>query len=725
MATAKLEALMKPPVNSKSIDRTHCTNTTQRLKKRKRSVYEQDLHDEDENGRIQRQSRKGLLRRSYQSQTQNQYQNQCWKALYKLNYNWIMGQARVASVSVQDMFLRDQNVLGMNINSTEHINMDINRSKRYTLQSPPIVQFKGSVILIVSPNNLVHLWRVQSVTDLLSSSSSTSAAQSCSSSTSPLLSSPSTRCGGQPEFWQTYRSSSSNRSERMQTPLQRQEEEEGREEHRADHTLPKITCLSLDSSVKNITSGWQKVMVGFESGHFAIFEYAQQPQQLQEQGQQGQQDSQVTAKIADARKSIAGNLSSTSALSPVDGNIQTNPKTTLREIGNTMDLKSWSEVGRIQTASFLYPVLITCSNDGAISIYLIQSEASSPPPSTERSGGDRSSPHHWCRLLHRLYGTSTESPIGVDLEQIKEVATSTNSDNSPLRRENGDDDKEKGRRTESKQWRALISFGLELHDGSWTVRLQEIEFDEHYILHSMEIGAEGDSYGSMTEIKDGFYDTHNINNGGSTSIIDEEQDEEDLIFPTYFSKSAESTAVGHHARIGPISTISISWPFVVTTHSDNTMNVFQMAREIINPKTTTMTTTSTFGSYGTPWLNITSDTRTRLEKRLRFQHLSTLYGHCGAVSSVSIESRSGRLVSASMDRSIKVWTMAMKNHEDDRLEHQRVHQCAVSMSDINKSWTESGQVTKEEGLGLIWVGSDEEKIVSMNCDGTVKIWQFS
>ncbi|KAG0213732.1 hypothetical protein BGX28_003676 [Mortierella sp. GBA30] len=483
----------------------------------------------------------------------NFHQYQCWKALYKLNYNWVMGQARVTRLSVDELFKQDQKALGAwrDASVSEDDRIETSRGRAHSL----IVQFKGSVLLTQLP-----------------------------------------------------------------------------------HERARVTCLSMDVSTTTAT-GWQKVMVGYESGHFSIFEYPVQEGRC--------------------------------------GNNSTDTES-IREIGRTQDLQAWSDVGSIQSAAFRYPIVATCSSGGVLSIYRVVAVAAS-------AQGPRS-PHAqpWCVLMHRLYGTETRSPVQLELERIATSGSHAKVDG-----------------LEKSRWRALVSFGLELYDGSWTVRLQEIEFDEHAILHSAETGTQDDDI----DLRD-----------SAGAGADEGYDSP---FPSFFQPTnAESEpsdclpAVGH-GRIGSISAISIAWPLVVTTHSDNTMNVFQMAHNKDRDKGKGAATREIFGFE-----------HYSRNKGIRFQHLSTLYGHCGAVSSVSIESGSGRLVSASMDRSIKVWTMTVKNQED-RVEQQRVHQCSVSMSDINNSWTESGRVTKEEGLGLVWVGSDEEKIVSMNCDGTIKVWQFS
>ncbi|KAF9154156.1 hypothetical protein BG015_001732 [Linnemannia schmuckeri] len=552
------------------------------------------------------------------------HSNSCWKALYRLNHNWIAGQAQVTSLSIQQVSHQDQlffNLTGSSQGRNIEAGNGGGADEVHTRTHSPIVQFQGPVLLIVSPGDMVHLWRIKSA----------AAIQEPRGGglwlSPPTLSMPS-ESSRQPEFWQTYRSSSK----------------------RAGSSS--ISCLALDRSSTvsgSLATGWQKVMVGYDSGHFSIFEYL-----LRHNGESSNEH---------------GDKKETRA-------------TTLREIGNTVDLPAWSDVGGIQSASFLYPILTTCSDDGTISIYKIREDHS-------HSLDHPDEPRHWCRLLHRLYGSSSHSPVEMELRPV--VAQ------QPPSFEHGQQLKEVTRPL----WRALITFGLQLLDGSWTVRLQEIEFDEQFIRHSIETGAEDESdYGRAATYQED-------SKGGG---VDEDETYQRSEIP---SSSAESFSArlnsAAHARIGTISAITISSPYVVTTHPDNTMNVFHMAR----PSIKTQKQAAGQGGGGSIY-----------PKPIRFRHLSTLYGHCGAVSSVAIESRSGRLVSASMDRSIKVWTMVSRN-QYDQLEQRRVHQCALSMNDLNQSWTLGARVSKEEGLGLVWVGTDDEKIVSMNSDGTVKVWLFS
>lgn len=546
--------------------------------------------------------------------------NPCWKALYRLNHNWIAGQAQVTSLSIQQLSHQDQLFLNLAGSSLDR-DMETGETDGVPARThSPIVQFQGPVLLIVSPGDMVHLWRIKSTMDVQEPGRD-------GPSSSPTLPAPS-ESTRRPEFWQTYRSS------------------------RKRTGTSSISCLALDRSSAvgdSLTAaGWQKVMVGYDSGHFSIFEYL-----LHHQG--------------DKLSELGHNKEST---------------TTLREIGNTADLPAWSDVGGIQSASFLYPILTTCSDDGTISIYKIQEDHS-------HSLDHPDEPRHWCRLLHRLYGSSPLSPVEMELRPIVAQQPTTSEQDEP---------KDRTRPL----WRALITFGLQLMDGSCTVRLQEIEFDEQFIWHSIETGVEDESdferVASYQEGGGGEEDETYLRSGIPSSSADSFSD-------------TRLDSVGH-ARIGTISAITISSPYVVTTHPDNTMNVFHMARPTVN-RAHKQAGREGGGGGGSIY-----------PKPIRFRHLSTLYGHCGAVSSVAIESRSGRLVSASMDRSIKVWTMVGRNRYD-QLEQRRVHQCALSMNDLPQSWTLGARVNKEEGLGLVWVGTDDEKIVSMNSDGTVKVWLFS
>ncbi|KAG9063241.1 hypothetical protein KI688_004845 [Linnemannia hyalina] len=549
--------------------------------------------------------------------------NSCWKALYRLNHNWIAGQAQVTSLSIQQLSHQDQLFFNPAESSLDR-DMEAGEVDGMPARTrSPIVQFQGPVLLIVSPGDMVHLWKIKSAMDVQEPGRD-------GQSSSPTLPVPS-ESTRRPEFWQTYRSS-------------------------RKRTGPSsISCLALDRSSavgdSLTTASWQKVMVGYDSGHFSIFEYL-----IHHHHHQDDKPSELSHNKESA--------------------------TTLREIGNTADLPAWSDVGGIQSASFLYPILTTCSDDGTISIYKIQEDHSHTLDHPDE-------PRHWCRLLHRLYGSSPLSPVEIELRPIVAQQPTTFEQ---------DDSKDRTRLL----WRALITFGLQLMDGSWTVRLQEIEFDEQFIWHSIETGVEDESdferVASYQEDGGGGEENGTYLRSGIPSSSAES-----------FSNTLLDSA--GYARIGTISAITISSPYVVTTHPDNTMNVFHMARPSVNKAH--KQAAGRGGGGGTIY-----------PKPIRFRHLSTLYGHCGAVSSVAIESRSGRLVSASMDRSIKVWTMVGRNRYD-QLEQRRVHQCALSMNDLPQSWTLGARVNKEEGLGLVWVGTDDEKIVSMNSDGTVKVWLFS
>ncbi|KAF9349178.1 hypothetical protein BGX34_001983, partial [Mortierella sp. NVP85] len=519
------------------------------------------------------QKRKNILHKS-ESQQQLAERQRCWKALYRLNYNWIMGQARVTTIATRSTAVTCQD------HPLSRVVAEVPRIQdKGRPPQTPIVQFKGPVILVAHPNGTLQFWRIKnsvSTTDTMPAGCTTT----------------------QPSLWHTCQYPNPK-----DTMAQKQNV----------RGTSRISCLAMDTSEAS-ANGSQRVVIGYESGHFSVMEYSLQDKD---------------GKLAGENDDL------------LEGTFQ------LREIGHTVDLSAWSDVGKVVSAAFRYPILTTCSEDDAISIYKLETDTTA------------TNPQHWCRLLHRLYGSPMESPIGISLEKIKPVSSSS-SDTS------GED-----------TWRVLVSFGVELFSGSWTMRLQEIEFDEHKLLHSTEMGAmdRGEGYGPPLSGLAAFI-------CGKTNGFPE---------------------------IGSISAVSISWPLVVTAHRDNTMNVFQMTRSSADQDTT-------ITEHPTPH-SVSNKPNVR-KGQLQFRHVSTLYGHCGAVSSVR---EIGEREYGPLDQNLDD---PASPHERP-LEKPRLHRCSVSLSDINKSWTESGQVTKEEGLGLIWVGSDEEKIVSMNCDGTVKVWQFS
>ncbi|KAF9929337.1 RNA-dependent ATPase rok1 [Linnemannia zychae] len=559
--------------------------------------------------------------------------NPCWKALYRLNHNWIAGQAQVTSLSIQQLSYQDQLFLETSGIASQEEDARSAGDGRHNTSYSPIVQFQGPVLLIASPRNMVHLWRIKSaVTHPVKKGLSSL----------PVPSIPS-ELSRQPEFWQTYRCS---KIWRDVTTAANVEGARGS----GDFDMSVISCLAMDRSthLNGDSTSWQKVMVGYSSGHFSIFEY-----------------------------SLHNDAHSDSS---------SKESATLREIGNTMDLIAWSDVGGIQSASFLYPILITCSDDGTLSIYKIQESYLHEHPQSHNE------PQQWCRLLHRLYGSSLDSPVEMELRPV--IAT-PHSQSGPLTSAILTYEQELNQGAIQRPlWQALITFGLQLMDGSWTVRLQEIEFDEQFIHHSTETGVEDENESGCEQTC--FFQEAD-DNGPMCERIGIASSPTELLGSCLGPESL--------ARIPTISAITISSPYVVTTHPDNTMNVFHMAR--LRSAKVSDTGRGRSGESIYP------------KKPIRFRHLSTLYGHCGAVSSVAIESRSGRLVSASMDRSIKVWTMVGRNRHD-QLEQRRVHHCALSMNDLNQSWALGARVNREEGLGLVWVGTDEEKIVSMNSDGTVK-----
>ncbi|KAG0347924.1 hypothetical protein BG005_011833 [Podila minutissima] len=175
-----------------------------------------------------------------QRQYQLTSQNQCWKALYRLNYNWTMGQATVSTLSCNDLWLHDQHVLLQSLTGItagpsriEELQDTVPRIPITEDGLSRIVRFKGQVILVASPQGMVHLWRIRDKPGL-----DTSVQER------------------KPEYWQTY-------------TCPRIPDGGGG----GGSESARITCLALDtSSDKDDAQEWQRVMVGYESGHFSIFQ---------------------------------------------------------------------------------------------------------------------------------------------------------------------------------------------------------------------------------------------------------------------------------------------------------------------------------------------------------------------------------------------------------------------------------------------------------------------
>ncbi|KAF9973350.1 hypothetical protein BGZ73_003427 [Actinomortierella ambigua] len=611
----------------------------------------------------------------------------CWKALYKLNYNWLMGQPVVICLSLDDIQRQDRIQKGITAlqatasNASGH--MDV--FKKLDLISTPLVQFMGSILATATNTPwgpMVHFWRLVRGNSGQHGDTGTTAGEDDAHRL-------------RIEYWQTFECPKASKPKTSSND--------------GGCSLRTIVTFELDRSLARRKSSQQSTMlamVGYDTGEFTIFE------------------------IDTTTLSI-----STSDPMPI----------AIREIGtwnsDVVDAKS----SKLRSSCFHYPMVTTYCTNGTLSIFKVSS-------TTEKSAA---SPSTWCRLLHRMHGRIGESPVEMEVEEVAKQQ-------EPLWRQQHQHQQQQQQQQQSNttRWLVRLAFGVPLLDGSWTMRLQEIELDDYQILDCGEIGS--GSYHRSRQQNPAFAgwddSTHDFEMRDGDDHGGEELDYE------------ESHSL---ATVTPIASISLASPYLVTTHRDNTMNVFRIQRR--RRGRSWGKTSSSSSSSSIPWKAHAAP----MVSRLKFWHMSTLYGHCGAVSSASIDARLGRLVSASMDRSVKIWRIGKSDgHDEDtstpmhRYYHHREHQrmpvpsalameqameqsmdgsekggedthdeswpledgfdeedydpdCLVSMSVNDNSWVRSKRINHDEGVGLAWIGSDDEKIVSVSVDGMIRVWRFT
>ncbi|KAF9163148.1 hypothetical protein DFQ26_002902 [Actinomortierella ambigua] len=597
----------------------------------------------------------------------------CWKALYKLNYNWLMGQPVVTCLSLDDIKRQDllwrKMAVSQEAGSGRLERTDL--SKEPSVCSIPLVQFTGSI----------------------------------------LATAINTPCGPRVHFWRLVRGGSSHQDDAGAASNEDAAHHRLNIEYCQTFECPKppkskdsnsrrtIVTFELDRSLARCKSSQQSsilAMVGYDTGDFTIFEI--------------------------------------NVISPI----------TIREIGTWNSDVVGEKNSKLQSSCFRYPMVVTYCTSGTLSIFKVSSAA-------ERAASSSST---WCRLLHRMHGQVGESPVEMEVEEVAKQQQQ----------------QQQQQKSGATRWHVRLAFGVPLLDGFWTVRLQEIELDDYRILDCGEIGS--GSYrrhrpknpaaafagwgGLSSKPGDLHRQDFEMNGDGDEGMDDEE---------TEYLRESHSLAT-----VAPIASISLASPYLVTTHRDNTMNVFRIQRRRRQQQQQ-------------PWAKASSSVPPQSNtmstiNRLEFWHMSTLYGHCGAVSSASIDARLGRLVSASMDRSVKIWRIGKSDgHDEDhstpmhRYYHHKDHQrlpvpsasdiaqameqgaentarghgdayepwpfgdeydvedydpdCLVSMSVNDNSWVRSKKINHDEGVGLAWIGSDEEKIVSVSLDGMIRVWRFT
>lgn len=88
----------------------------------------------------------------------------------------------------------------------------------------------------------------------------------------------------------------------------------------------------------------------------------------------------------------------------------------------------------------------------------------------------------------------------------------------------------------------------------------------------------------------------------------------------------------------PVTSIEYSFPYIITTRADNTLDVFSV------------------------------DSGSSSSSRLQVHHVRTLFGHTSRVSAVALDARSGRVVSGSADGQVKVWDLGVDPNDERKRE---------------------------------------------------------
>lgn len=163
----------------------------------------------------------------------------------------------------------------------------------------------------------------------------------------------------------------------------------------------------------------------------------------------------------------------------------------------------------------------------------------------------------------------------------------------------------------------------------------------------------------------------------------------------YFSPSSSSS----RRRVpSPITSIEFSHPFIVTSRSDNIIEVFKLYYS-------TPTTSNNTGRNG----------KKLEEPRLKLKHHKTLFGHSSAVESIALESTAsvssvtshnttssnliggGRCVSGGIDGVVKVWDLSLGSNDSDEDDQ---------MGSFNDSATSD---SKGKGKEMININEEEEE----------------
>ncbi|PKC05487.1 hypothetical protein RhiirA5_420859 [Rhizophagus irregularis] len=322
----------------------------------------------------------------------NKADEEDWKNIYRVSHNWQTGNCRVIDFKPyvnlnkdrkQDVFSSSSSVSHEESLETRDIPSPINFFTRFHSSPPantnsnPLVQFTRHVILTASFSGIndinsipeVHLWRV----------------------------------GKQNEHIDTLRSEVLHKEIKIQ---------------KSKFPIT-ITCLKLDSNEGKDDTETHKLVAGYSSGGFTIWEIDSLERSNNDIGKWRHRE------------------------------IYTLPTMSSHRLPYTRS--------PLIACALHFPVLVTCTEDFELSIYFIdyKSEVNTLLSSDEKSIGRVE-----CRLVHQLRSFVCWTPVEISVECITTDSTQCTSMNYEPQ----------------DSWKAIVAYSAPLYGGGWTVGIQEIKF---------------------------------------------------------------------------------------------------------------------------------------------------------------------------------------------------------------------------------------------------------
>jgi hypothetical protein len=333
---------------------------------------------------------------------------------------------------------------------------------------------------------------------------------------------------------------------------------------------------------------------------------------------------------------------------------------------------------------FLSPLLVTCSKDFLLGVWLI---------STDEAGGDAAG-RGQTRTRVQLSQPSLRSSVC-----WWPVVLSLAADG-----QGGDWDT-----TES--FKVTIAYSTPFFPSSWTVGVQEF-------LVRLDHGTDEPSSSSSSSLAVG-------KTSPSVRIVTRHAT---AVPTTQLSSSLGSRGRAGREETSVVTSIEHSAPWIVTSRSDNTIEVFR----VVSAPTTSPPCSSPATSPHKTRASATVSARRQRDDAGAFgvRYHSTLYGHTAAVESVSV-GEGGRCVSGGADGKVKVWRLRRRaraggQFEDGSEEEGDEEEEEEGSDEVDVVVGEEG--SRDKGPKRIrWLGFDQRRIVSVvgggACEG-VRVLSF-